>query len=75
MLSVINLFDMKALWVLEINLGSKGFKRFAKTLAINLYRALHRLMGWLRLVGILLVFRTDKTASMTSRPIFPQNYL
>ena len=45
MLSMISLSDMNALCVPEIRFGRRGFKRFARTFAINLYSTLLKLIG------------------------------
>ena len=44
MLSVMSLPGIKALWVGEIIRGRIFFSRLAKTLEINLYKTLHKLI-------------------------------
>ena len=44
-LSVISLLGMKAVWFSEIIRCSQGFRRSARTLEINLYATLHKLIG------------------------------
>ena len=44
-LSVISLPGINALWCSEIILGNKVFRRFARTLATNLYRTVGAFSG------------------------------